>query len=904
MDVCNLDHASIQKLISWIRKEIESKSEADPDILAKYVVALIQKSLPEHLLRQKCLSQLDLFLHEQTAPFIDKLFDVVKAKTYLSSPNEASCTSMTLMSTSDDAKNVSSMSSEVDSKKNHVRNNDLSSADNFPNVGPSTSRTTNVVESNRKVASSTQEINESKSKVEKSRKDDDRSDSTASDHSSKDSFRFKCRRSRKYKSRYERKSNIDKYDRKDQYDSDQNSFDEESLSSESDERNCRSHRYRRHKHRRSSTNNCLQTSNSISVHSSNDRSSRNGNSRRSSSFHRYDSQNRRHNQNLKHSNYNSNYRQAINLSDYPSSNTIIGEIRNKNVHEEDTTENPIVPSDRNMTSSYHHRNNHSRRGYPNEEYRPNRFETNTSSTNDHTNRADKRLGVHHRSNDEFSDHRNDSQKSNRNDLTVQEVATSTLNIVDSSSPQHSNNLSGELNSQDSQQNMNKFEINSSTTSAPSSIIIANPSLSSYGDSMFFEPYNPESAEPIGQSSFFQYLLPNFAQNNPNELNSNPLFQRLFRKRAKNYQWPNNSNQSNIVRPRELVGVSMIDQKANDSADVIQKIESSTENENVFEPNSEIRKNDETIEVDSNHQNEAIMSTDRHQFSNEDQSNRPMFDENKALIIRKIPPNLNNIGLLHKHFSQFGHIVNIEVYYQNKVDAALIQFKSRYEASLAIRSTEAVLNNRFIKVYWFKSAFNNKFNDNNMNSQSNNRSQKKSSVSEHLNNVASKRLKRSFTDLDNDLDENNLTTHDIENSLGEEEKEMNREINSSHMSKTNRINRLKNINQQNQSSNHISMKKNEHGMKSDSNHLNQISLSERIRLQKILKENNTKLNELIINQKNLLEKMSKVAKVAEKSRIKNLTDANFEKITEIKSLILDTQEKLKPLLRTVKIYNHK
>lgn len=44
---------------------------------------------------------------------------------------------------------------------------------------------------------------------------------------------------------------------------------------------------------------------------------------------------------------------------------------------------------------------------------------------------------------------------------------------------------------------------------------------------------------------------------------------------------------------------------------------------------------------------------------------------------------------------------LKVAYQNDREAALIQFASPDEAKRAIQSTEAVLNNRFISVHWFR-----------------------------------------------------------------------------------------------------------------------------------------------------------------------------------------------------------
>ncbi|XP_051986879.1 RNA-binding protein 26-like [Xyrauchen texanus] len=80
---------------------------------------------------------------------------------------------------------------------------------------------------------------------------------------------------------------------------------------------------------------------------------------------------------------------------------------------------------------------------------------------------------------------------------------------------------------------------------------------------------------------------------------------------------------------------------------------------------------------------------------------PYFLPNTKLAIRQIPPELNNISKLNEHFSKFGTIVNMQVAYNNDPEGALIQFASPEEAKRAIQSTEAVLNNRFIKVHWHR-----------------------------------------------------------------------------------------------------------------------------------------------------------------------------------------------------------
>lgn len=73
--------------------------------------------------------------------------------------------------------------------------------------------------------------------------------------------------------------------------------------------------------------------------------------------------------------------------------------------------------------------------------------------------------------------------------------------------------------------------------------------------------------------------------------------------------------------------------------------------------------------------------------------------NCSLELKKIPQGLNSITHLNNHFSKFGKPINIQVSYEGDPEAALITFSSHAEANAAYRSTEAVLNNRFIKVFW-------------------------------------------------------------------------------------------------------------------------------------------------------------------------------------------------------------
>ncbi|KAK3555348.1 hypothetical protein QTP86_014939 [Hemibagrus guttatus] len=96
-------------------------------------------------------------------------------------------------------------------------------------------------------------------------------------------------------------------------------------------------------------------------------------------------------------------------------------------------------------------------------------------------------------------------------------------------------------------------------------------------------------------------------------------------------------------------------------------------------------------------------TDKQNFNNQ---HKPAFPKknhyvNTKLEVRRIPRELNNITKLNEHFSKFGTIVNIQVVFGGDPEAALIQYTANEEARRAISSIEAVLNNRFIRVYWHR-----------------------------------------------------------------------------------------------------------------------------------------------------------------------------------------------------------
>ncbi|RVE46269.1 hypothetical protein evm_009093 [Chilo suppressalis] len=78
---------------------------------------------------------------------------------------------------------------------------------------------------------------------------------------------------------------------------------------------------------------------------------------------------------------------------------------------------------------------------------------------------------------------------------------------------------------------------------------------------------------------------------------------------------------------------------------------------------------------------------------------PVNAGNCSLEVKKVPRGLNDITHLNNHFCKFGKIVNIQVCFEGDPEGALITFSNPTEANVAYKSTEAVLNNRFIKVFW-------------------------------------------------------------------------------------------------------------------------------------------------------------------------------------------------------------
>ncbi|CAG8793409.1 10916_t:CDS:2, partial [Cetraspora pellucida] len=78
-----IDDSSSKALKKYLSHILEPICDADPDVLAEYVIALLKHDKSNQDLRQLCIDQLDDFLKEETEPFVEKLFESLATKEYL-----------------------------------------------------------------------------------------------------------------------------------------------------------------------------------------------------------------------------------------------------------------------------------------------------------------------------------------------------------------------------------------------------------------------------------------------------------------------------------------------------------------------------------------------------------------------------------------------------------------------------------------------------------------------------------------------------------------------------------------------------------------------------------------------------------------------------------------------------
>jgi hypothetical protein len=78
----HLDDAASNLLKTWITAKLEKISDADSDVLADYVLALVKTDDPESVAKANCAENLNDFLHADTASFVDELYQAIATKSY------------------------------------------------------------------------------------------------------------------------------------------------------------------------------------------------------------------------------------------------------------------------------------------------------------------------------------------------------------------------------------------------------------------------------------------------------------------------------------------------------------------------------------------------------------------------------------------------------------------------------------------------------------------------------------------------------------------------------------------------------------------------------------------------------------------------------------------------------
>ncbi|KAH9187979.1 hypothetical protein AeNC1_010048 [Aphanomyces euteiches] len=79
----SLDADAREMLREWLVRTLEPLCDADPSVLSKYVLALVQSNPEKDGLEEVCRSKLAEFLGDETSPFVDRLFAALRTQSYL-----------------------------------------------------------------------------------------------------------------------------------------------------------------------------------------------------------------------------------------------------------------------------------------------------------------------------------------------------------------------------------------------------------------------------------------------------------------------------------------------------------------------------------------------------------------------------------------------------------------------------------------------------------------------------------------------------------------------------------------------------------------------------------------------------------------------------------------------------
>lgn len=96
---------------------------------------------------------------------------------------------------------------------------------------------------------------------------------------------------------------------------------------------------------------------------------------------------------------------------------------------------------------------------------------------------------------------------------------------------------------------------------------------------------------------------------------------------------------------------------------------------------------------------VVEASSTQRFHNENRRNTTKTSQKafRTLFVMGIPPNNNKKTALLSHFGKFGHVIHIHI--PQIGDKAFVQFSKREEAEAALQAPDAVMGNRFIKLFW-------------------------------------------------------------------------------------------------------------------------------------------------------------------------------------------------------------
>ena len=95
--------------------------------------------------------------------------------------------------------------------------------------------------------------------------------------------------------------------------------------------------------------------------------------------------------------------------------------------------------------------------------------------------------------------------------------------------------------------------------------------------------------------------------------------------------------------------------------------------------------------------QAVDSSLKTQFSNARNLRKPSQKAQRTLFVNSIPQQNNKRESLLSHFRKFGDV--IDIYIPSNSERAFVQFSRREEAEAALTAPDAVMGNRFIKLWW-------------------------------------------------------------------------------------------------------------------------------------------------------------------------------------------------------------